>query len=154
MRARHDRPPVEDGGLQSETRWPVTAKGTVEVPARPGQPSRTAKVTLRAGPVEVVCPSNLEFREPACLSLQCVCVQETDPPAGVTPLCWRLLTTWGVPDAAPAQEMVRLYRLSALALGAAVRILQLVDAACLSVVADLDAPARAARSACATPTRR
>lgn len=39
--ARHDRPPVEDGGLQGETRWPATAKGTVEVPdpgSRPAPP--------------------------------------------------------------------------------------------------------------------
>ena len=183
VRARHDRPLVEGGGLQSKTLWPVTAKGVVEVPARPGVPARTATVTLQSGPVEVVRPSSLGAREPTSLSLHCVCVQEPDPPAGVTPLCWRLLTTRAVPDAAAAQEMVRLYRLrwrieevfralkrdglgldetqvrvpeklfrlSALALGAAVRILQLVDArdgsrrpmqnvldeACLPVVAEL-----------------
>jgi hypothetical protein len=160
VRARHNRALVEGGGLQDKTAWPITATGTVEVPARPGQPARTAQVTLQAGPVEVARPSGLGTREPASLSLSSVCVQERDPPAGVAPLCWRLLTTRVVSDAADAREMVRLYRLrwrieevfralkrdglkleatqvrvpdklfrlSALALGAAVRILQLVDA--------------------------
>ncbi|SFV06242.1 Transposase DDE domain-containing protein [Methylobacterium sp. 174MFSha1.1] len=183
VRACHDRALVGGGCLHDTRSWPITATGKVQVPARPGRPARLAAVRLQAGPVEVARPSSLSAREPASLSLHCVCVQETDPPAGVTPLCWRLLTTRAVPDAAAAQEMVRLYRLrwrieevfralkrdglsldetqvrvpdklfrlSALALGAAVRILQLVDArdggrrpmtdvldeACLPVVAEL-----------------
>ena len=160
VRARHDRPLVEGGSLQDKASWPVATTGTVEVPARPGVPARIAKVRLQAGPVEVVRPSGPGAREPASLRLHGVCVQELEPPVGVTPLCWRLLTTRAVPDAAAAQDMVRLYRLrwrieevfralkrdglgldetqvrvpdklfrlSALALGAAVRILQLVDA--------------------------
>ncbi|MET7242212.1 IS4 family transposase, partial [Methylobacterium sp. EM32] len=111
VRARHDRPLVEGGSLQAKTSWPVKATGTVEIPARPGQPARTASVTLQAGPVEVVRPSGLGACAPASLSLHCVWVEEPDPPAGVTPLCWRLLTTRAVLDAAAAQEMVRLYRL-------------------------------------------
>ncbi|MET7243361.1 IS4 family transposase, partial [Methylobacterium sp. EM32] len=111
VRARHDRPLVEGGSLQDKASWPVATTGTVEVPARPGVPARIAKVRLQAGAVEVVRPSGLGAREPASLRLHGVCVQELAPPAGVTPLCWRLLTTRAVPDAAAAQEMVRLYRL-------------------------------------------
>ncbi len=38
-------------------------------------------------------------------------VVERDPPAGAEPLCWHLLTTLAVADAAAAADVVRLYRL-------------------------------------------
>ena len=37
--------------------------------------------------------------------------REINPPSNEEPLCWRLLTTIEVGDAAAAREIVRLYRL-------------------------------------------
>ncbi|WP_053080657.1 IS4 family transposase, partial [Methylobacterium variabile] len=161
VRARHDRALAEGGLMRSQAAdWPVQAEDRVTIPARPGQPARTAEVTLRAGPLRLKRPARGSAHEPPTLALHLVVVEEPEPPKGQVPLCWRLLTTRAVADAAEAREMVRLYRLrwrieevfralkrdglgldttqvrvpdklfrlAALALAAAVRILQLVDA--------------------------
>ncbi|TXM73238.1 IS4 family transposase [Methylobacterium sp. WL69] len=169
VRARHDRALAGGGLMRAHAAgWPVLGEDTVTIPARPGQPERTAQVTLRAGALTFARPDGGAAQgtaqgaahEPPTLGLHLVVVEEPEPPRGRTPLCWRLLTTRPVTQAAAAREMVRLYRLrwrieevfralkrdglgldatqvrvpdklfrlAALALGAAVRILQLVDA--------------------------
>ncbi|MCJ2096941.1 IS4 family transposase [Methylobacterium sp. J-072] len=161
VRARHDRALAEGGLMRARAAaWPVEAEDTVPIPAGPGRPARTARVTLRAGPVTLKRPARGPSHEPPSLRLHLVVVEEPEPPAGQAPVCWRLLTSRSVTGAAEAREMVRLYRLrwrieevfralkrdglgldttqvrvpdklfrlAALALGAAVRILQLVNA--------------------------
>ena len=159
VRARHDRALAEGGLMEAASdAWPVCDEATVTVPAGPGRRAREARVALRTGRVTVT--GRAEAGPPGQLELGLVRVDEIDPPDGVAPLCWRLLTTLATETAADAREVVRLYRLrwrieevfrvlkgeglaleasqvrvpeklfrlAVLALGAAVRILQLVDA--------------------------
>jgi IS4 transposase len=142
--------------------WPVLSAYTVQVPKRgPGDAGRAAKVVVRADRVALRHPRNAPREgDPACLEVTLVDAREIDPPPGIEPLHWRLLSTLPAQTAAEAEEMVRLYRLrwrieqtfrmlkthglcledvqtaephrlfnlAALAAGAAVRIIQLVDA--------------------------
>jgi hypothetical protein len=147
VRARHDRALCANASLfETASSSPVQARAEVLVAPRPGEKGRTAQVVIRSSRVR--------------MELGLVEVSEPDPPEGVKPLLWRLLTTLPVDSPEAAQEVVRLYRLrwrieevfralksdglrledtqvqaaerlfrlSALALGAAVRTLQLVDA--------------------------
>jgi hypothetical protein len=93
--------------------------GTMDVrvpPSRPGDPGRTARVTVKAGRVCICKPLNGASKaDPATVTLTYVEVNEPDPPKGHKPIVWRLLTTLPVAGAhdelAAAQEIVRLYRL-------------------------------------------
>ena len=163
VRAAQNRA-LADGTLlfDAPERWQPLSREVVNVaPRGPGDRGREALVELRAGPVILRRPRNgLPEHDPASLAVMLVEAVERDPPAGVDPLCWRLLTTLPVADAAAAADVVRLYRLrwrieqtfrmlkthglqleetqtaephrlfnlAALAVGAAVRIIQLVDA--------------------------
>ena len=156
---------LEDGTLlfAASAAWP--GLGTLEVkvppPRSPGGRERLAQVTLRANTVQLRHPRHAKREgDPDSLPITLVEAVETNPPAGVTPLHWRLLTTLPANTEAEAAEVVRLYRLrwrieqtfrmlksdglrieesqicdphrllnlAALATGAAVRIIQLVDA--------------------------
>jgi hypothetical protein len=141
--------------------WPALGQHTLAVLPRPGMPGRTAQITLRASTVMLRHPRNARHEgDPGKLCITLVEALEANPPAGVTPLHWRLLTTLPAQTDADAAEIVRLYRLrwrieqtfrmlksdglriedaqtadphrllnlAALATGAAVRIIQLVDA--------------------------
>ena len=167
VRARHDRATVAGGPLfaMPET-FALMDVASVCVPPRgPGDKGRMAEVSIKAGRVEIVCPAHQRAQVkargwPATVTLGLVEIAEVLAPTGMTPLCWRLLTTLPVTTLAQATEVARLYRLrwrieqlfrtfksdgldfeatqvtdarrlfklAALGLVAAVRILQLVDA--------------------------
>jgi hypothetical protein len=163
VRAAQNRA-LADGTLLFEAAraWPLLERQTVKVaPRRPGDPGRMAQVELRSGRVTLRHPRNGKRQgDPATLDTTLVEAEERNPPPGVTPLHWRLLTTLPADDARAAAEVVRLYRLrwrieqcfrmlksdglrledaqtvdthrlfnlAMLAMGAAVRIVQLVDA--------------------------
>lgn len=162
VRARHDRDLADGGRLfEQSAGWPVHTQALVAVaPRGPGDKGRVAQVTIRSSSVTVARPVSAETSDPSSLALGLVAVCEPNPPPGVKPLLWRLMTTLPVDGAEAAQEVVRLYRLrwrieevfralksdglrleetqvrdpvrvfrlAALALGAAARIIQLVDA--------------------------
>lgn len=168
VRARHDRTlwpegsPKPQGTMRAAARkWTVHTRGDVKIaPRGPGGKGRAAEVEIRSGALRIVRPSTGEASDPPWLELGLVEVVEPDPPAGIEPLCWRLLTTLPIKTPRDAAEVVRLYRLrwrieevfralksdglkleetqvqsaerlfrlAALGLGAAARILQLVDA--------------------------
>jgi hypothetical protein len=162
VRARHDRALADGGTLFAQTAaWPIHTQALVAVaPRGPGDKGRVAQVAICSNRVKVARPASAAPRDPASLELGLVEVRELDPPAGVKPLLWRLVTTLPVDGPEAAQDVVRLYRLrwrieevfralksdglrleesqlrepvrvfrlAALALGAAARILQLVDA--------------------------
>jgi len=130
VRAAQDRALVEDASLfASAAAWPELTQMLVKVaPRRVGDPgriatvwrfvrgfSRTARnagVALRAGPVTLKRPRNGFARtDPETVSMTLVEAREINPPSNEEPLCWRLLTTIEVGDAAAAREIVRLYRL-------------------------------------------
>ena len=163
VRARHDRKLVGDGLLFAAAHG--FGEGFVRevhvVPRGPGDKGRTARVRVRAGTVEIARPGVADRkRDPASLTLGLIEVVEIEPPKGVKPLLWRIVTTLPIDKPHEIDRVVRIYRLrwrieqlfrtlksdglklqdsqleaarrlfkmSALALVAAARIIQLVDA--------------------------
>jgi Transposase DDE domain len=163
VRAAQDRA-LHGGGrlFAALDHTPVLARQTVQVPPRPGVSGREAKVEIRAGRVALARPRHRAHEAGLApqVAIGLVEVREVEPPDPKTALCWRLLTTHPLADAAQAREVVeiyrlrwrieqlwrtvkgdglalddsqlteaeRLFRLTAMVLGGAVRTLQLVDA--------------------------
>jgi hypothetical protein len=133
----------------------------IDIAAKPGKKARQAKIMLNAGKVTLTRPrDSVDRDDPTTLDLNVVEAVETNPPKGVQPVCWRLLTTLPVASPAEVEDVVKLYRLrwrieevfrvlksdgldlqatqveaaerlfklAALGLAAAARIVQLVDA--------------------------
>ena len=102
-RAAQDRSLAGGGMLfAAAATFAVAGRRRIELPGRePGQAKRTAELELRYGEVEVCRPLHERDRGlPETVRLRLVEVRETDPPAGVEPLHWRLLTTHAIADAA------------------------------------------------------
>jgi Transposase DDE domain len=93
--------------------------GTMDInvpPRRPGEVTRIAEVSVKAGRVCIAKPRNgADPIDPATVTLTYVEVCEIKPPKGHKAIIWRLLTTLPVcgqaDEFAAAQEIVRLYRL-------------------------------------------
>jgi hypothetical protein len=77
--------------------------------ARTGRPARNAKVSLHFQTVEFPPPSYYEDQDKAPLKVWAVYVRETDPPAGVSPIEWCLLTTCEVLSVEDAKTCLRWY---------------------------------------------
>jgi hypothetical protein len=114
VRAAQDRT-LADGGSLSASLATATPLGRSDVrvaPRGPGDKGRIAQVELRAGPVCIKRPPTARLDHvPPTIELTLVEAREVDPPAGTTPLIWRLLTTRTVAEAKQAEEIVQLYRL-------------------------------------------
>jgi hypothetical protein len=92
--------------------WPFVARREVELSATPGRAARKATVKLRFGEVEIRRPEDKNMKHlPNTVKLRLVEAVETDPPDGVEPIHWRLLTTHAVDDVAMAWQIVDWYRL-------------------------------------------
>lgn len=80
--------------------FPVAARAALELRWRgPKRPARTAGLALRFGPVTLKRPKTAPRDLPKSVTLSLVEVVEEQPPEGVEPLHWRLLTTHPVaPD--------------------------------------------------------
>lgn len=88
------------------------ARLDVDLPARAGQPKRTAHLDIRAGAITLARPANSHLDDcPKHITVNAVEVFEAHPPPGVTALHWRLYTTLPVATAAEACEIVGIYRL-------------------------------------------
>ena len=90
--------------------WSADATRALFLRAQPGRPARTAEVELRFGEVDLKRPDKTEPDMPTALRLRVVEVREPDPPEGVEPVCWRLLSTHAVDDVAKAWWIVRMYQ--------------------------------------------
>lgn len=114
VRAAQDRK-LADGGRLFEALAPAPLLNTRQVrvaPRGPGDKERIAEVELRATTVTIARPRNGHRAEaPAAITLTYVEAREVAPPAGKTPLLWRLLTTHSVHSASDAEAIVGLYRL-------------------------------------------
>ncbi len=111
-RMMHDRG-VAGGGTASQATadWPFVAQRAVELLATPGREARKALLSLRFGEIAIRRPNGKGLGHlPKTVTLRLVEVVERDPPAGVEPVCWRLLTTHAVDDAATAWQIVDWYR--------------------------------------------
>lgn len=85
----------------------------VELPAAPGRSARAAMLALRVCPVEIARPGRPKKEAaalPAKVAVTLVEAREIDPPAGVEPARWRLLTTHAVNSLADAKRIVGFYR--------------------------------------------
>ena len=105
---------LTDGASLYETAagLPVAAGKKLELRARgPGHPARTAELVLRCGPVTLRRPRTVTADLPNSVALHLVEVVEPNPPEGVEPVHWRLLTTHAVSDAAAAWQIVEWYKM-------------------------------------------
>jgi len=112
VRAAHDRA-LEDGGrLFAELdALAFAGRAQLDLPAEPGRKARRVQVAVRFMTAQIARPRNGR-REglPKSLAVTVVDVREEAPPAGESPLHWRLLTTHTVGDAAEAFAVADLYR--------------------------------------------
>jgi hypothetical protein len=93
--------------------WPTLGVCEVKIgPRGPGDKGRTAKVSLRAGPIRIARPRHgADPDDPKYLDLTLVDACEEDPPSGTDAVHWRLLSTLPAADWQSAAEIVRIYRL-------------------------------------------
>lgn len=90
---------------------PAVDTRTLALRDRPGRPKREAKVTLRFGRVTLCRPNTVDVRDlPKLVALSYVEVVELQPPPGIEPLHWRLLTTHPVGDVKTAWQIVDWYK--------------------------------------------
>jgi len=153
-RAMHDRAIVEGGRLSSANLEHAGIR-EIKVRARPGRKARTAALSARFGRVTLKRPGQtLEKDLAAQVPVHLVEVAETDPPCGVEPILWRLLTTHDVNDANMAWRMVDWYRtrwlIEQLFRTLKQQGLQLEDSQLATAEGLLKLTAIAARAACTT----
>lgn len=92
--------------------WAEQDHTTISVPPRGRQAERQATVALRFGAVMLQRPQTPAAKGlPETVALWVVDVQEIDPPEGMEPVHWRLLTTHAVTTVAEAQQIVAWYRM-------------------------------------------
>lgn len=86
---------------------------TIDLVARaPNRPARKAKVIVRFGKIALAHPTRTAERDlPESVPLTLVEVIEPEPPAGIEPLHWHLLTTHEVTDVAAAWRIVEWYKM-------------------------------------------
>ena len=114
IRAGQDRALADDAGrlFAALAERPEAGRFTVVLPAAPGRKAREARLAVRFGAVALRRPSDrrvaggLPKAAPAFLVEVC----EIDPPAGVVPAHWRLLTTHRIESFDQARWLSGLYR--------------------------------------------
>jgi hypothetical protein len=93
---------------------PELGRETIDLPANPGRPARSVVLALRARMVTLKRPKRNHAAEaaklPSTVTLTLVEAREVDPPDGVTPVHWRLLTTHPVATFAQARQITGFYR--------------------------------------------
>ena len=111
-RVCHDRRLVGGGTVASIAQdWPLADTRSIRLRERQDRPEREARLELRFGPVTIARPRHAGASDlPAQVSLNLIELTEPDPPEGVEPLTWRLLTTHAVSDPASAWQIVAWYR--------------------------------------------
>ncbi len=111
-RAMHDREITQGNGKLSTAPLQPAGTADVELRARPGRPARTAHLEARFGRVTLKRPkATREKGLPKTVTVSLVEVTEAAAPAGAEPICWRLLTTHAVEDAAMAWRVIGWYRM-------------------------------------------
>jgi len=91
---------------------PEQARETIDVPPKGGKSARKATVALRFSPATLKRPTSSPDKGQArTVPLWVVDVSEVDPPDGVEPVNWRLLTTHEVTTLEQARRIVGWYRM-------------------------------------------
>jgi hypothetical protein len=111
-RVMHDRALVGGDTLhQAAERLAFVATRRIELSGTPTRAARQVELSLRFGEVELKRPSRPGVDGlPGSVKLTLVEVVERNPPPGVEPVHWRLLTTHEVTDIAKAFQIVDWYR--------------------------------------------
>jgi hypothetical protein len=112
-RACRDRSIVSGGTLfAAMADLPEKHRFKLDLPARPGKrQARQASLTVRFGRVRICRSQSCTDRTAAPeIELSAIEVSEFDPPAGETPILWRLLTTHDVESVAKALTIIDWYR--------------------------------------------
>ena len=90
---------------------PEQSRQVRTIPAAPGRKARDAELAIRFAPVRLCKPTNGTTDDlPATVTVTCVDVRETTPPADGDPIHWRLLTTHPVGGPGEPWWIVDLYR--------------------------------------------
>lgn len=113
VRARHDRVLAGGGKISSVLAgWTVADTRLLDLPARSAfEPARQAHVVLRFGAITLARPANhIDKTLPDRVMLTLVEVEERDPPAGIKPVRWTLLTTHAVDSVTAAWRIVDWYK--------------------------------------------
>ena len=110
IRSNVDRA-TRDGGTLTAClgAQPEAGKRTLKLRERASKPPRSATLSLRFARVEIVNAEASANGLPKTVALYVIDVVEPNPPDGVAPLHWRLLTTHAVADAATAWQVVTWY---------------------------------------------
>jgi hypothetical protein len=110
VRANHDRL-LNSGEKLSNHLWSQPVQGTMEVcvSRRKDQPARVATLHVRWSAIEMAAPQVTIKRnwQPVCA--YAVVAHESNPPAGVEPIHWVLLTDWKVQSLKTAKRMIQWY---------------------------------------------
>ena len=117
-RMRHNRCLVDGQKLYDHmaAQNPAGELEHIDIPAKPGQTARQAKLALRFCKVAVRAPHSGMPKEsvhllPRSLTLWAIDICETDAPEATPPIHWRLISTRAIEDRAGALEILRLYRM-------------------------------------------
>jgi hypothetical protein len=115
IRAHHDRA-LAGGGTLYDCLADVAELGreSIDLLANPGRPGRRVTLALRAREVTLKRPKRTYAAQtaklPKSVTLTLVEAREVDPPQGVTPVHWRLLTTHAATTLAQALQLTGFYR--------------------------------------------
>lgn len=90
--------------------WPQQGEQALTLPAEHERQARTVRLAISYGRLRLLAPNNQEHKRPA-LSLWVVRVWELEPPQGVSPVEWVLLTSVPTNSVEDAWERVGWYRL-------------------------------------------
>jgi hypothetical protein len=90
--------------------WSQQGEQPMNLPAEHGRQARTVRLAISFGRLRLIAPNNQEHKRPA-LSIWVVRVWEREPPEGVTPVEWVLLTSVPTNTVEDAWERVGWYRL-------------------------------------------
>ncbi|HET8851863.1 MAG TPA: IS4 family transposase [Ktedonobacteraceae bacterium] len=91
-------------------RWPAQASTTVEITASQKHPARTATVSLAWQPLRLLPPRTHESKGWHPLLVWVIHVWEPEPPEGVEPLEWVLLSSLPTQTREQAEQRVEWYR--------------------------------------------
>jgi Transposase DDE domain len=112
-RADHDRVLCEGSKLFAAMAAAPHVEGRqISIPAKAGQPARIVKTRVSWREIEIPRPrSGYQVKRlPPSVKLRAVRVEEVDPPEGVEPILWVLLTTHAVANLEDALRIVSWYR--------------------------------------------
>jgi hypothetical protein len=112
VRAQTDRVLANGGHLFSHLdSLPVAEHFFLDLPAIPGRAARRAKMVLRFGPVSIARPQHSADRDlPKSVTLYALDIREIDPPAGVEPIHWRLMSSAPIETLVAAYQAIADYR--------------------------------------------